>query len=111
VHWDVLLKPFIAVPISKSATYQNRFVIARETMTVEQYGDYPEVEALKEKLAVRHLSASCARSTSDEAMNDGCEHRMPRAKHSYLPLSPPLSPIRLRDHTRCGGSVGRRISF
>ena len=37
-------------PYLNQPPYQSRFVVAHETMTVEPYGDYPEVEAFREKL-------------------------------------------------------------
>ena len=51
VHWDTVSPAlYCGAPYQNQPPYQNRFVVAHETMTVEQYRDYPEVEAFKEKL-------------------------------------------------------------
>lgn len=51
VHWDTVSQAlYCGAPYQNQPPYQNRFVVAEETMTVEQYGNYPEVKAFKEKL-------------------------------------------------------------
>jgi flavin reductase (DIM6/NTAB) family NADH-FMN oxidoreductase RutF len=49
--WDTVSPAlYCGAPYQNQPPYQNRFVAAHETMAVAQYGDYPEVEAFKEKL-------------------------------------------------------------
>ena len=51
VLWDTLSQAlYCGAPYHNQPPYQNRFVVARETMGVAPYGDYPEVEAFKEKI-------------------------------------------------------------
>lgn len=52
VHWEKASQAlYSGAPYQNQPPYQNRFVVARETMPVLQHGDYPElVEAFRKKL-------------------------------------------------------------
>jgi flavin reductase (DIM6/NTAB) family NADH-FMN oxidoreductase RutF len=49
--WDIAFPAlYCGAPYANQPPYQNRFVAAYETTTVEPYGNYPEVEGFRQKL-------------------------------------------------------------